>query len=176
MIIPIFAYFVSTYYKKTKVLLFIWLLAIPLSLVVGSFFETFFLSLGFGEEKLDLYLGEFDTVNEGVELIVGFRWDFLFYSCFGIFAIWYYVFKRKLDDVYYTNLANMYIIANTFWVLVIRANYSNRFAYLSWFMLGLVIIYPLLKRYMFDNQNKKIGTILLIYFLFTFLVNFYFSI
>jgi hypothetical protein len=175
MMIPIFAYFMSLNYKNTKVLFAIWVLAIPLSFVLGGFFETFFLGFGLGDEKLDLYLGDFDAVNEGVNLQVGFRWDFLFYSFFGIFAIWYYLFKRKLQDSFYTNLANMYIIANTFWVLVIRANYSNRFAYLSWFMLALVIIYPLLKNYFFEEQNKKVGNVILIYFLFTFLVNIYFS-
>lgn len=175
MIIPIFAYYLSQYYKNTKVLFAVWILAVPLSFVVGGFFESLFLGLGFGDEKLELYLGEFDASNEGVNLDVGFRWDFLVYSGFGIFAIWYYLFKRKLDDPFYTNMANMYIVANTFWVLVIRANYSNRFAYLSWFMLALVIIYPLLKRFLFAEQNKVIGNILLIYFLFTYLVNIYLS-
>lgn len=175
MLIPIFAYFVSKYYKNTKVLFAVWIIAIPLSFVVGGFFESLFLGFGFGDEKLELYLGEFDAANEGVNLDVGFRWDFLVYSGFGIFAVWYYLFKRKLNDPFYTNIANMYIIANTFWVLVIRANYSNRFAYLSWFMLGLVIVYPLLKRVFFNEQNKILGNIILIYFLFTYLVNIYLS-
>ncbi len=170
MLIPILAYFLSLNYSNTKVLLRVWLLAIPLSFVAGGFFESFFLSLGFGDDKLELYLGEFNA-NEGVEIEVGFRWDFLVYSAFGIVSIWYYIIKRKMIDPYYSNLANMYIITNAVWVLVIRANYSNRFAYLSWFMMGLVIIYPLLKRYLFEDQNKKIGVILLIYFLFTYFLN-----
>lgn len=48
---------------------------------------------------------------------------------------------------------------------------DNRFAYLSWFMLGLIIVYPLLRRKIIVNQHKKIGLILLIYFGFTFLMN-----
>jgi len=175
MAIPIFAYYLSQNYKNTKVLFTFWLLAIPTSFFVGGFFESLFLGLGFGDEKLELYLGEFDASNEGVNINVGFRWDFLLYSGFGIFAIWYFLFKRKLKDEYYTNIANMYIVANTFWILVIRANYSNRFAYLSWFMLGLVIIYPLIKWSLFNQQNKVIGNVLLIYFLFTYFVNIYLS-
>ena len=120
MAIPLFAYFLSQNYKNTKVLFAFWLIAIPTSFIAGGFFESLFLGLGFGDEKLEMYLGDFNASNEGVNINVGFRWDFLLYSSFGIFAIWYFLFKRKLQDPYYTKIGNMYIIANTFWVLVIR--------------------------------------------------------
>jgi hypothetical protein len=38
-------------------------------------------------------------------------------------------------------------------------------------MIGLVIIYPLLKQKIISSQHKKIGLILLAYFAFTFLMN-----
>jgi surface polysaccharide O-acyltransferase-like enzyme len=63
------------------------------------------------------------------------------------------------------------VFANAFWILVIRANFSNRFAYLSWFMMALVIIYPLLKKEMIKNQYKVLAKVMLIYFAFTFLMN-----
>jgi len=37
---------------------------------------------------------------------------------------------------------NTYLIANGVWVVVIHAMCSNRFAYLSWFMLPWVLFYP----------------------------------
>ena len=45
LIIPIAAFVVSGIYKNPKVYLYIWLAAIPLSLIGGGFWESFF---GFG--------------------------------------------------------------------------------------------------------------------------------
>lgn len=171
LIIPIIVYVVVSKFSKTKYYLLGWLLAIPLSLALGSFWEGFFLGLGFGDEKLDGYLGGIDQASEGVKLVTGFRWDFLLYSTTGIFASWYYIIKKQFNDKNYTLICNTYIIVNAFWILVIRASYSNRFAYLSWFLLGLVIIYPLLKSKFSINQHKIIGFIVLVYFGFTYLLN-----
>jgi len=95
----------------------------------------------------------------------------LFYSAFGVFAGWYFIYKKRFEDPFYNQLLNTYLICNGFWILVIRANYSNRFAYLSWFMMGLVIIYPVLKKQLFKNQHWVIGKIIFAYFLFTYLMN-----
>ena len=67
---------------------------------------------------------------------------------------------------------SIYLFANALWILVIQANFSNRFAYLSWFMLGLVIVYPFLKQLFFKNQSAILGNILLLYFVFTYLFDF----
>lgn len=171
LLIPIVVYIIVSKYSTTKYYLYGWLLAIPLSLTLGSFWEIFFLGLGFGDEKLDGYLGGINQASEGVKLTIGFRWDFLLYSTTGIFASWYYIIKRKFNDSTYILICNVYIIANAFWILVIRASYSNRFAYLSWFLLGLVIIYPLLKSKFSVNQHKMIGFIVILYFSFTYLLN-----
>ena len=171
LLIPIIVYVVVSKFNATKNYLYGWLLAIPLSLALGSFWETFFLGLGFGDEKLDGYLGGIDQASEGVKLVIGFRWDFLLYSATGIYASWYYIVKRKFDDKTYSLICNTYIITNAFWILVIRASYSNRFAYLSWFLLGLVIIYPLLKSKFSQNQHRIVGLIIIAYFGFTYLLN-----
>lgn len=171
MLIPILGYFISVYYTNSRSYLIAWLFAIPLSLAFGGFWENFFLGLGFGDEKLGSYLGSFNQASEGVELVAGFRWDFLLYSGFGVFAGWYFIFKMKVQDVFYQKLFNTYLVTNALWILVIRANYSNRFAFLSWFMLGLVIIYPLLKNQLFRNQHIVIGRIILIFFGFCYLMN-----
>ena len=146
-------------------------MAIPLSFVVGGFFETFFLNLGFGDEKLTTYLGNFNQASEGVELVSGFRWDFLLYSASGAFAGWFFIVKKGFHDELYQRIFHTYIMANGIWVLIIRANYSNRFAFLSWFLLSLVVIYPLLKNKFFEKQHIAIVRILLIYFSFCYLMN-----
>lgn len=171
MLVPIAAYVITTFHTTTKNYLIAWLMAIPLSLTLGGFWENFFLGLGFGEEKLNTYLGSFNQASEGVELVLGFRWDFLLYSAAGVYAGWYYIVKKDFKDAFYEKLFNVYLIANAMWILVIRANYSNRFAFLSWFLLGLVIIYPLLKRELFTKQHALIGKIIFAYFGFSYLMN-----
>jgi hypothetical protein len=171
MMIPILAFSITYFYSNTRIYLFFWAFAIPLSLALGSFWEGFFLSLGAGEQKLDTYLGQFDQINEGVTLKVGFRWDFLLYSFSGIFAGWYYIFKKNYQDVFYNRLFHTYLITNAIWILIIRANYSNRFAFLSWFMLGLVLLYPLLKSYLFEKQHELIGKIIIVSFVFSYFMN-----
>ncbi|WP_395064869.1 EpsG family protein [Flavobacterium sp.] len=172
MFLPLGAYIVTLFYNKPKSFIYFWMLSVPLSLVLGGFFTSFFLGIGIIDEKeIAGYLGEFNQAAEGVELKVGFRWDFLLYSASGVFAGWFFIFKKKYEDKLYFHLFNIYLIVNAFWVLVIRANYSNRFAYLSWFMLGIVIIYPLLKAKFYENQHQVVARIIVVYFAFTYLMN-----
>lgn len=173
MLLPLVAYFVAKFVKNVKFLFLGWLLAIFLSAAFGGFWEQLFLNLGLVEEdRLAGYLvGDASLVKEIKYVKVGFRWDFILYSGFGIFAGYYFLIKQKLQDEFYRVLYGTYIIANAFWILVIRANFSNRFAYLSWFLMGLVIIYPLLKYQYFKKQHAVLGSIIVIYFLFTFVLN-----
>jgi hypothetical protein len=174
LIVVTFAFILSKYYSNSKAYILGWFLFIPLSLALGSFWENFFMGLGLVEdEKIASYLsGTDEFLDKIVEVKVGFRWDFLVYSATGVFAGWYFIVKRKFKDSHYIQLYNIYIIVNAFWVLVIRANFSNRFAYLSWFMLSLIIIYPLLKQDFFENQYKVLAKIIFCYFLFTYILNF----
>ncbi|WP_310993541.1 EpsG family protein [Aequorivita marina] len=165
MLIPAAAFLLANFYNKPKVLIYGWLFCIPLSLVAGGLFTQFFGTLGLEDERLAYFAGEnkYNVQFAGT----GFRWDFLLYSATAVFAGWFYIFKRNYNDKIYFWLFNTYIIANAFWILVIRASFSNRFAYLSWFMIALVILYPLLKHFIVDKQHKKIGLLLLAYSGFT---------
>ena len=173
MIVPTIAYVISLFYKNTKMYIVGWALAIPLSLILGSFWENFFMGLGLVEEERVIgYLsGSEEYLDQMVEIQTGFRWDFLIYSATGVFAGWYYTVKKGFDDLLYRHIFSVYLIANALWILVIRANFSNRIAYLSWFILGIVIIYPLLKVEMFPRQHRILGGILAVYFMFTYVLN-----
>jgi len=46
------------------------------------------------------------------------------------------------SDPFYARLVNTYLLSNAIWLLVIHAEFSNRFAYLSWFMMPWVLLYP----------------------------------
>ena len=146
-----------------------WLLAIPLSIALGGFWTSLFTSLGFGDDRLGAYLS-----GEGAS--TSFRFDFLIYSASAVATGWYFIFKRNYKDEIYYRLFNTYLITNAFWILVIRANFSNRFAYLSWFMMAIVIVYPFLKQEL-DRKHIVIGRVVMLYFTFTyFMVYIYYGI
>ncbi len=166
-LLPIFAFIATYFYNNPKVYFKVWLLCIPLSLAAGSLWISLFANLGFGDDdRLAGYLTS--QAAAGTFSSTGFRWDFLFHSAFAVFSGWYFVIKRGFEDTMYYKLLNTYFLCNGFWILVINANFSNRFAYLSWFMMAIVIIYPLLKQQFFKDQHFMIGKIMLVYFSFTY--------
>lgn len=166
LLLPVFAYAITYFYNNPKFYLMCWLSAIPLSIALGSFWESLFASIGFADDRLSGYL-----VSDDIEQASNsFRFDFLFYSAFPVFAGWYFIFKKQFNDKIYFQLFNTYLITNGFWILVIRANFSNRFAYLSWFLMSLIIVYPFLKEWFFNKQHIILGRVILFYFSFTFLM------
>ena len=167
MVLPALGFLLSIIHKSTKTFLIIWLTSIRLSLFFGGIWDTLF--AGLGEERLTEYLLP-SEVNDAVSR-TGFRWDFLVYGASGVLAGWYFIYRKKFVDSFYKELYHTFLFANAFWILVIRANYSNRFAYLSWFMMGLIIVYPFLKQVLFYNQHRILGITLLVYVMFTFFMN-----
>jgi hypothetical protein len=170
LLLPILAYVLATIYNNPKFYLKSWFLSIPASLIAGGIWITLFTNLGFGDDRLAGYLSS-EMDSESFSRI-GFRWDFLFYSAFAVFAGWYFIFKKKFKDEFYNKIYATYLICNGFWILVIRANFSNRFAYLSWFLMSFIIIYPILKERLFKDQEIIIAKIIFAYFLFTFFMYF----
>jgi hypothetical protein len=169
MLLPVIAYFLTFVNNNSKYYVIFWVLCIPISLAAGGAFELFFAGLGFDDQRL-VYLTD-GNVNDDEFSSTGFRWDFLLYSTTAVASGFYFVILKQFKDVLYQRLFNVYLLSNAFWILVIRANFSNRFAYLSWFIMGLVIIYPFLKGTFIKNQPKVLGWVLLVYFLFTFMLN-----
>lgn len=146
-------FFLSYFFiKNVKWCLFVYVACIVGSLVLGTYFETLFASLGF-DDRMSSFTTDIDYTGFSH---AGFRWDFLLYSIVPILLGWYIVAKKKIKDRTYSILLNTYIISNAFWVLVIRAQFSDRFASISWTLYFLVLAYPLLKMPIWKNQPKKV--------------------
>ena len=159
--------------KETKYAIFFWVASIFISAVAGNYITEFFVDLGF-DDRMEAYanLDEFGEVKESVNVKAGFRIDFILYSIMPIIMAWYVTIKRNFKDNMFNLLANTYILSNAFWVMVIRSEQSNRFAYLSWFIYPLVIAYPLLRMNLWDDQDRKLAIILFLYSGFTFFMEF----
>ena len=170
--LPCVAAIAALYFiKDTKIAIRFWLASIALSLVAGSQVEHFLAALGF-DERMEQYASN----QQGSDIIVqsGFRWDFLLYSSFPVAMIWYVTRYRNFRDQMYTIFANTYLLCNAFWIIVIRAGQSNRFAYLSWFIYPVVIAYPLLRMNLWKDQDRKTALILFLYSGFTLFMFFIF--
>lgn len=149
-----------------------WILSILISLVAGNSVASTFASLGF-DDRLSTYINT--SAREDMFSHTGFRFDFLIYSMMPIVLGYYIIIKRGIRNRTYEFLLNTYTLSNAFWIMVIRANFSNRFAYLSWFMYALVLAYPLLKLNIWgDVQGKRVSQIMLAHIGFTwFMSTFY---
>lgn len=165
MTIPSLALIITRFLGKPRLYYGLWFLSIILSVVMGSYFEVLFASIGGDSRVSYLAVSASETTYK-----VGFRIDFILYSCIPVLAGYYYIVKKKFKDSFYSILYNTYLLANCFWILVIRANYSDRFAYLSWFIYPVVLIYPLLKEHLVINQSKKIILIVFLHALFTYIM------
>jgi hypothetical protein len=157
--------------KDVKYAIYFWIASIFISLVAGSALTNIFTSLGF-DDRMATYTKEVATDNGYTKL--GFRWDFLVYSAIPVAFAWYVCVKRQIEENWFRILAGTYCLANAFWVIVIRAEFSNRFAYLSWFIYPIVIAYPLINMPVWDDQDRKIGYYLLAYSGFTAFMQFIF--
>lgn len=171
-LLPIVCIIASFYIKDTKKTIAIWGASIIVSLIFGNAIGNFIQTFGIFEDKLNYLTDLEETEISGSFSHTGFRFDFLLYSAVPILMVWYLTIKRNFNDNMYNLIANTYILANAFWIMVIRASYSNRFAYLSWFIYPIVIAYPLIRMNVWSNQDRKAALILFAYSGFTFFMNF----
>ena len=161
---------VFTYYvRKPKYMYIVWFGSILLSLAIGGYLSNMLTFLGFDDRLGQNLQSGADVVDSwGVEMESRFRWDFLIYSSMPIILGWYTIFKRKFYNNTYLILLGTYMYANAFWVILIRSLFSNRFAYLSWFLYPIVLAYPLLNFPVFKKQHcKKVAWFLLAHFILT---------
>lgn len=153
--------------KKPKMCFTIWLISIILSVSMGSYFEEIFANMIEDDRTNTYLLTDADQTN----YYVGFRWDFVIYSMIPIIVGNYYIYKKKFTDEMYNILYCTYLLANTFWILVIRANYTDRFAYLSWALMPIILIYPLINGNLYKHQNYAISLVVLLNVAFTFILS-----
>lgn len=168
--LPILCMVVAYYIRSPRFMFVFWAFSIFLSLVAGGSISNLFTQLGFDERLSDYILTD---VDEDLFSRTGFRWDFLLYSSIPVLFGYYILFKKKVFDFNYLLLLGTYIYANSFWIMVIRAEYSNRFAYLSWFLYPIVLAYPLLKLEIWSKtQGRKLSFIMIGHLAFTLFMTF----
>lgn len=148
-----------------------WILCILAAAVAGSTLSTAIASSGFIEDERFASYGIRGAGSDGY--YTGFRADFILYSSLPIITGAYFIFKKNYQDTIYIWLYNIYITANAFWVLMMYASFSNRFAQLSWFIMPIVCIYPWMKGHLWSARHcKQLGWYIFLCYAYTFFSHF----
>lgn len=152
--IAIFAFL----FPSKKAAFIVWFICLFLS----PFSTSTFLSIGgsFIEDHRFESYGENDVSKYGFSR-TGWRWDFIIYSAMPIILGYYILIKRKFSDWTYEFVLSVYTYANAAWLLVNAVAFSNRFAYISWFLYPVVLLMPLVKFRIWKDQPFYTGLILL---------------
>lgn len=137
----VFAFFIVWIYSNPRVYVLFWLICLVLSAAHITYFQTLFMN--YADAKGATYL---DMENlAGWDGKAGFRADFVIYSAMPILVGYWAIFKKRINSIKYNRLLSTYIFLNGIWLLCMYAGFTNRIAYLSWFMYPFVLIYPVLE-------------------------------
>ena len=164
MILPVAAFIVCLFVKNPKWYFAFWILC----LVIAAFHITYFQHLfaSFSNESGSRYLsGGGETIR--TDIFGGFRMDFILYSVAPIVIGWIAVFNKRVVSKHYPLLLNIYTLVNAIWLLCMYAEFTNRIAYLSWFMYPIVLIYPLLNERFGIKQYSIFEIVAFLHLLFT---------
>lgn len=168
--LPVISMLACYIFKPKKALFYFWVASIFVSILFGSSVSNVFANLGF-DDRLNEYITV--DIDEDMFSRTGFRWDFLLYSSAPVIFGYYILFKKKVCDPTYLLILGTYILSNSFWIMVIRAAYSNRFAFLSWFLYPLVLAYPLLRLKIWPkSQGNKTALVMMAHLAFTLIMVF----
>ncbi len=176
LILPVGAYIIVNYLcHNPRLFIVIWVACLVAALLFGESIGDLLGSFSFIngiDERMGGYLNSsLQEYDESLFSHRGFRWDFVLYSSLPIAVGAYYLFKKKYCDLFYISLYCIYLLCNSFWLLTVYVPYNNRFAYLSWFLHPILIIYPLLdNRIFFNNRDRIIHWVVLLNYLFTFIM------
>lgn len=159
----------ARFFKNININIGIWISCILLSLLFTEPLKEMMSGL-IDDGRASFYISQQVSTQGTVSFSrTGFRWDFLLYSALPIAIGWYAIMKQKIKDETYIFLLTTYIFANSVWCLINSVAYSNRFAYLSWFLYPIVVAYPLAKLKISSSQGTFAGALLIFFIIFNWL-------
>lgn len=164
------------FFKNSYVYLVMWVACVAVSYAAGFAIQNAMAALPFfsgADSRFLAYMtySQSQMASEGVFVSTSFRWDFVAFSGIAVAVGYYFIFRRGFKDEFYHWIYNTYLTTNAFWILIIRAAYSNRFAQISWFIMPLVLIYPFMRQRFWQNQEKMLAYAILFFYLYTFYSN-----
>lgn len=167
MIMVVYAYIIAFIFRNTKWYFIGWLFCLFIAAAHIGYFQSLFAS--YADESGASYL----LAKGDIAYVTGFRIDFILYSAAPIVIGYYVIFKCNLRDSIYELWLRMYLLTNGIWMLCMYASFTNRIAYLSWFLFPIVILYPFYAMPGVPNRSligRKVAAYQAYFTLFMFLV------
>ncbi|MBW9199779.1 hypothetical protein EVD32_07730 [Bacteroidales bacterium SW299] len=161
MTMPIVAFILAYFYRNIKVYFLGWCFCLIIALLNITFFQTLF--AGFTDESGAQYL--LSTEDWGGRS--GFRFDFVIYSAMPVLVGYWAIFKKQIMSLTYEFLLSIYLTTNSIWMLCMYASFTNRIAYLSWFLYPIVLIYPFLNEDWGENKYRVFTNVVCLHLFFT---------
>ena len=156
-LLVILAYYFAKYYSNIKVASIIWIICF-FAAAAGTSILPYMDALGGLDSRIESY-----AFSENEDYNRGFRLDFIVYSLIPAIICLYWIIKYQIEDKKYRSLLTMYILINAFWLLVITMPYTNRIAYLSWFLIPTLITYPFFNYLITYNKQKMFNMATLLF-------------
>lgn len=154
LIIPAVAFYIIKKYNPKNNFIYFWIFCLVLTLMFGNAIAVY---LGDFVSSSDVRLNNYVTgKNDGYK--AGFKLNFLIYSVAPI--VYGLKIKSKINSEFYNRMLSLYIVVNAVWLLVIRIAFTDRFAYLSWFLIPFIFLYPLSIQKIYKHQNAIIALII----------------
>jgi len=163
MTIPAVFYFISKYFKNIKLLLIVWAILLLFNITGLSLLQYLPISI----DRLGGYLS--GGQEDDVQMFLNIPINFFIYSVTPIFLGIYFVLKKRVYDEFYLRMLVVYIFGSCLYIVFFKANFAVRFAYLSEFLMPILMIYPLLK----FNTSKIRQLYIVLFLLFIFLTKAY---
>ena len=176
VLVPIAAFMATWVWSRPWTYALLWLTALVFVTATGSRTSDImmaFLPSSGDDLRLETYLTGIGN-DRG-----GYRPDFILYSIVPIVISYLTASRATKAERFYQRLLCTYLAANTFWLLTMYAAFSNRFAYLSWFLMPWLIVYPLVPKSAPQGAPEGasrvglLGVAILVHFAFTFLMLMY---
>ena len=168
MTLPVCAFIISYFYRNPKFYYFIWIVCLLLSAAHVTYFQSLFAQMASdqGDTTGAQYLLSSSSSEWGGKS--GFRIDFVIYSAMPLLVNYNAIFKKKIQlSSYNIFILNIYLITNAVWMLCMYGEFTNRIAYLSWFLFPIVLIYPLLTKDWGPTRYRTLSKIVIANLAFT---------
>ena len=173
MIMTVVAFILTLIYKNSKVYFAAWCFCLLVAIAHITFFQELFAEIL--SDSGDSGANYLSDVNSDWGGKTGFRIDFVIYSAMPILVGYWAVYKKRLQlSNIYICLLNLYMTLNGTWMLCMYANFTNRIAYLSWFLYPIVLIYPYLNENWGPTRYKAFSLVMLAHLSFTLFMQFVF--
>ena len=169
MTLPIAAFIIAYIFHDRRYYLAFWIICLALAALHVTYFQE--LLAGYTDERGASYLEIVDPQKKEITGATGFRLDFIIYSAVPIFLGYYLAIKKKLESKMFDFIWCLYVLSNGVWLLCTYASFTNRIAYLSWFIYPFVLIYPFVNFAWSDKQEIYLKRCVFLHLGFTIFMN-----